>query len=214
MSIELPLFYPIIDTEFLAKQGIDPFKLLSELLAAGARMVQYRHKSRYGPNELEQVRALTRAVQRAGGKMIVNDRADLALLAGADGVHVGQEDLPPAAVRDLVGPNRIIGSSTHNDVQLRAAAGEPVDYLAIGPIFATGSKDKPDPVVGVEELKRLRLLTAKPLVAIGGITRANAPQVWAAGADSVAVISDLVGQNGQPTASAWMALTARVHEQD
>jgi thiamine-phosphate pyrophosphorylase len=209
MSIELPLFYPIIDTEFLAKQGVDSSGLLSELLAAGARILQYRHKGHYGPDELEQVRTLTRAVQRAGSKMIVNDRADIALLAGADGVHVGQEDLPPAAVRDLIGPDRIIGYSTHNEAQLRSAAGEPVDYLAIGPIFATGSKDKPDPVVGVEELKRLRLLTAKPLVAIGGITRANAPQAWAAGAHSVAVISDLVGKDGQFAASEWMTLASR-----
>jgi thiamine-phosphate pyrophosphorylase len=112
----------------------------------------------------------------------------VAALAGAAGVHLGQDDLPPDAAREILGPGRLIGFSTHNEEQVKAAATAPVDYLAFGPIFATTSKDKPDPIVGCEGLKKVRTLTKKPLVAIGGITPENAGQVIEAGADSVAVI--------------------------
>jgi len=122
----------------------------------------------------------------------MNDRADLCLAAEFDGVHVGQEDLSPEAVRGIIGPERWLGVSTHNPEQLREADLTSADYLAIGPVFATSSKDKPDPVVGLEGVRRARALTCKPLVAIGGITRANAASVIEAGADSVAVISDLL----------------------
>ena len=122
----------------------------------------------------------------------MNDRADLCLAAEFDGVHVGQDDLSPASVRAIIGPERWLGVSTHNPEQLREADLTSADYLAIGPVFATSSKDKPDPVVGLEGVRRARQLTRKPLVAIGGITRANAASVIEAGADSVAVISDLL----------------------
>src|SRR5262249_51808870 len=127
--------------------------------------------------------------------LVVNDRADLAVLFGAI-LHLGQDDLPPAAARRVTGPNVRIGFSTHNETQLRSADAEPVDYLAIGPIFGTASKQNPDPVVGIRELARLRPLTAKPLVAIGGITRSNATAVIDAGADSVAIIGDLFPEEG------------------
>jgi thiamine-phosphate pyrophosphorylase len=125
-------------------------------------------------------------------RLIMNDRADLCLAAAFDGVHVGQDDLSPEAVRAIIGPDRWLGVSTHNPEQLREADLTSADYLAIGPVFATSSKERPDPVVGLEGVRRARALTRKPLVAIGGITRANATSVIEAGADSVAVISDLL----------------------
>jgi len=125
-------------------------------------------------------------------RLIMNDRADLCLAAEFDGVHVGQEDLSPEAVRQIIGPERWLGVSTHNPEQIREADLTSADYLAIGPVFPTSSKEKPDPVVGLEGVRRARQLTSKKLVAIGGITRANAASVIEAGADSVAVISDLL----------------------
>jgi len=140
---------------------------------------------------LEQARELK---QRVGGtaKLIMNDRADLCLIAEFDGVHVGQDDLMPESVRSIIGPERWLGVSTHNPEQLQEADRTSADYLAIGPVFSTSSKDRPDPVVGLEGVRRARQMTRKPLVAIGGITRANAASVIEAGADSVAVISDLL----------------------
>ena len=125
-------------------------------------------------------------------RLIMNDRADLCLAAGFDGVHVGQDDLSPESVRRIIGSDRWLGVSTHNPDQLAQADKTSADYLAIGPVFATSSKGNPDPVVGLEGVRRARQLTGKPLVAIGGITRANAASVIEAEADSVAVISDLL----------------------
>jgi thiamine-phosphate pyrophosphorylase len=125
-------------------------------------------------------------------RLIMNDRADLALIAEFDGVHVGQEDLSPESVRRIIGGNRWLGVSTHNPAQLAEADKTSADYLAIGPVFSTSTKEKPDPVVGLEGVRRARQLTRKTLVAIGGITRQNAVSVIEAGADSVAVISDLL----------------------
>jgi thiamine-phosphate pyrophosphorylase len=126
-------------------------------------------------------------------QLIFNDRADLAVLSEFDGVHVGQTDLSPEAARSVVGPDRIVGVSTHNEQQLRAAIDSPVDYVAIGPVFPTGSKLNPDPVVGLEGVKLARSLTSKPIVAIGGINRENARYVIGAGASSIAVISAVFG---------------------
>jgi thiamine-phosphate pyrophosphorylase len=134
----------------------------------------------------------TRDMGHPGVMLIMNDRADLALAADFDGVHVGQDDLSPESVRRIIGPDRWLGVSTHNPEQLREADLTSADYLAIGPVFSTSSKEKPDPVVGLEGVRRARLLTRKPLVAIGGITRENAAAVIEAGADCVAVISDLI----------------------
>ena len=125
--------------------------------------------------------------------LILNDYVDLVAESGFDGVHLGQTDMPPRDARALLGADTLIGISTHNEAQLSAAAPEPVDYVAIGPVFATVSKENPDPVVGLEGVRLARQLTDKPLVAIGGITLANVAEVWAAGADSVAVISGIFG---------------------
>ena len=140
---------------------------------------------------LEQARELRRRL-RDKIRLIMNDRADLCLAAGFDGLHVGQEDLSPESARRVIGPKLWLGVSTHNPEQLREADQTTADYLAIGPVFATSSKERPDPVVGLEGVRRARELTRKPLVAIGGITRGNARSVLDAGADSVAVISDLL----------------------
>lgn len=160
------------------------------MLDGGAEILQYRHKefwSREVVAEAERVGELCRA---RGVLFIVNDRADYAKMLGA-GVHLGQDDLPPRAARELLGADAVIGYSTHNPAQLAAAASEPVDYVALGPIFCTASKSNPDPVVGVGQLKEWRGMVALPMVAIGGITRENAAEVWNVGAHMVAVIGDL-----------------------
>jgi thiamine-phosphate pyrophosphorylase len=191
----LPRLYPILDSVFFH----DPEGLLSaaeELAAAGCTLLQYRNKSGNARQMLDQSRELKR---RVGDhvKLIMNDRADLCLAADFDGLHVGQDDLSPEAARRIIathspGNARWLGVSTHNPEQLAEADKTAADYLAIGPVFNTSSKMNPDPVVGLEGVRRARELTRKPLVAIGGITRANARSVIEAGADSVAVISDLI----------------------
>lgn len=192
----LPRFYPILDTEVSLRHRIGPLSAARQLLDGGAKILQFRHKgflSREAFAWLEQIAKLARAT---GATLVVNDRADLAKLFGA-GLHLGQDDLLPSVARRVVGPDAMVGYSTHNEAQLRAACSEPADYLAFGPIFGTTTKDNPDPTVGVDELRRLRPLSGRPLVAIGGITRANARQVLEAGADSVAVIGDLFPEDGQ-----------------
>ena len=191
----VPRFYPILDTQVALKRGIDPVNAAQQSLDAGARIIQFRHKnflSREAFGWLERIAELANA---AGATLVVNDRADLAKLFGA-ALHLGQDDLPPSIARRVVGPNPMVGLSTHNEAQLRAACAEPADYLALGPIFGTVTKENPDPTVGLAELHRLRPLSNLPLVAIGGITRANARQVLEAGADSVAVIGDLFPEDG------------------
>ncbi len=188
--ISVPRLYPIVDAAFFSTtEHLVAFA--EELVAGGCTLLQYRNKRGKARVMLEQARGLKRCV---GGtaKLIMNDRADLGLVAEFDGVHVGQDDISPESVRGIIGPARWLGVSTHNPEQLREADRTSADYLAIGPIFSTSSKDQPDPVVGLEGIRRARRLTHKPLVAIGGITRRNAASVIEAGADSVAVISDLL----------------------
>lgn len=187
----LPRLYPILDTGMLAQRSCDAVAAAEALLAGGARILQFRHKGHYSRQVFGEAEKVAELCRRAGALFVIDDRADIAILLDA-GVHLGQDDLPPRDARRLVGPGRLLGFSTHNEAQLRAAAAEPADYIAAGPIFGTSSKEKPDPVVGVEELRRLRALEARPLVAIGGITRENALAVLEAGADSVAVIGDLL----------------------
>jgi thiamine-phosphate pyrophosphorylase len=193
--ISLPLLYAIVDSSSYGSTQ-DMVACAVQLAAGGCTLLQYRNKSGNARAMLEQARELRRQ-SRAGVpaphvRLIMNDRADLCLAAEFDGVHVGQDDLSVEAVRRIIGPERWLGVSTHNPEQLREADLTSADYLAIGPVFSTSSKDKPDPVVGLEGVRRARALTRKPLVAIGGITRANAASVIEAGADSVAVISDLL----------------------
>jgi thiamine-phosphate pyrophosphorylase len=194
--VTLPRLYPILDTALLEARHCSLEAAAGAMLEAQASILQIRHKGPYTRHTFEQATAVMRLCRQAAVPLIVNDRADIALLLGA-GLHLGQDDLPPHEARRLIG-TATVGYSTHNAVQLKAAAKEPVDYLAIGPIFATQSKLNPDPVLGVAGLRDLRRLTKKPLVAIGGITRENAPSVLAAGADSVAVIADLIPADCSP----------------
>ncbi len=215
----LPKLYAILDSSCIS--DVQALCAAAEHLAsAGCTLIQYRNKSGNARVMLEPARELRRLFPRDPDshvsqkrrdmghpslghptvrspashpvRLIMNDRADLCLAADFDGVHVGQDDLSPESVRQIIGPDRWLGVSTHNPEQLREADLTSADYLAIGPVFATSSKDKPDPVLGLEGVRRARALTRKPLVAIGGITRANAASVIEAGADSVAVISDLL----------------------
>jgi thiamine-phosphate pyrophosphorylase len=188
--ISLPRLYAIVDAAaFRNVEALTTFA--AELIAGGCTVLQYRNK---GGNAGEMLRqALALKIRTVGDvKLIMNDRADLCLAAEFDGVHVGQDDLSPSSVRRIIGPDCWLGFSTHNPQQLQEGDRTSADYLAIGPVFSTSSKDKPDPVVGLEGVRQARELTRKPLVAIGGITRANAASVIEAGADSVAVISDLL----------------------
>lgn len=182
--------YAILDTScFSAPQLL--FHAADELISAGVLLIQYRNKSADARTMLTHARDLkARVGSRA--KLIMNDRADICVAAEFDGVHLGQDDLSPASARKIIGPNRWLGVSTHNPEQVAEADRTSADYIAIGPVFATGSKAKPDPVIGLDGVRRARELTRKPLVAIGGITRVNCRSVIEAGADSVAVISDLV----------------------
>jgi len=188
--MQLPRLYAILDAACFPDVG-EMFAAAEELAAAGVTLLQHRDKCGNARQMLDEAREL-RARLGASVQLIMNDRADLCRAAGFDGVHVGQDDLLPESVRRIIGPDRWLGVSTHNPEQLREADRTPADYLAIGPVFATSSKDQPDPVVGLEGVRQARQLTAKPLVAIGGITRTNAASVIEAGADSVAVISDLL----------------------
>ena len=191
IPFELPSFYPILDADLLARRGVRAVDAGEAILEGGARILQFRHKSFFSRDTFDEARVIAHLCAEAGALFVMNDRADMAILVGS-ALHLGQDDLPPADARAILPVGSIIGYSTHNRRQLRQADGEPVDYVAVGPIYQTGSKRNPDPALGVDELKKLRSLTEKPLVAIGGITRATAPAVWMAGADSVAVIGDLV----------------------
>ncbi len=185
-----PRLYAIIDTSsFQDVKAL--FSTAEELLAGGVTLVQYRNKSGNACQMLEQARELRRRLG-SSVKLIMNDRADLALAAGFDGVHVGQEDLSPAGARKVIGDKLWLGVSTHNPEQVKEANKASADYIAIGPVFSTTSKANPDPVIGLEGVRNARALTRKPLVAIGGINRDNCRSVIEAGADSVAVISDLM----------------------
>ncbi|MGA8298431.1 MAG: thiamine phosphate synthase [Terriglobales bacterium] len=191
----LPRLYAILDADCFA-DGEGMLNAAAELAAGGVVLLQYRNKSGNAREMFEQARELKRRVS-GRAKLIMNDRADLCLAAEFDGLHVGQDDLSPDAARRIIGAGsrenpRLLGVSTHNPEQLAEADRTSADYLAIGPVFNTTSKVNPDPVVGLEGVRRARALTRKPLVAIGGIGRANARSVIDAGADCVAVISDLL----------------------
>lgn len=190
----LPRLYAIIDAAFFP----DTLALLAfagELRDTGVVLFQYRNKTVNARQMLSHARELRRKLE--GVPLIMNDRADLCLAAGFDGVHVGQDDLSVEGVRRVVGEKLWVGISTHVPEQVEAAAATSADYVAVGPVFTTSSKANPDPVIGLEGVRVARSLTRKPLVAIGGITRENCRSVVEAGADSVAVISDLLGSPRQ-----------------
>jgi thiamine-phosphate pyrophosphorylase len=191
---ELPRIYPILDSESLEARGLGLETGAAALLEGGARILQIRHKPHWRREVFEAAIGVARLCREAGAQLIVNDRADFAMLLEA-GLHVGQNDLAPGDARKLMGQAAMLGFSSHSADQLAAAAAEPVDYVALGPVFATASKRNPDAIVGVEAVRRCRALLSKPLVAIGGITLANAHEVLTAGADSVAVIAALFPEN-------------------
>lgn len=189
MPLALPRLYVILDAGLLRQSAVE---LTEQLISAGVRLFQYRAKNAPARQTLEISSQLARLARKAGAIFFVNDRSDLAYLAGAHGVHVGQDDLSPEQARQVVGQDHWVGVSTHNLQQFQQAVAGSSDYVAIGPIFGTTSKANPDPVVGIDLIRPLRPLTRKPVVAIGGISLQNAAQVIQAGADSVAVISDIL----------------------
>ena len=193
--------YPILVPTRIGKGGLrEIVEFAKEITAGGATLIQLREKHASSREILRIARELRRVLPQ-DVRLILNDRADLCVAAGADGVHVGQDDLPPEAARKIIGSQRIVGVSTHNPEQVKAADESSADYVAIGPVFSTISKESPDPVIGLEGVKRARALTQKPLIAIGGITLENCRSVIEAGADSVAVISDLLTDPRKRTAA-------------
>ena len=189
MRLVLPRLYVILDAALLT---VPETECARQLVDAGVRLLQYRNKTASASDLLESSKRLSAELIPGGVTFIVNDRADVAVLAGASGVHVGQEDLDVEAARSLVGAEKLIGISTHSRAQFEQAAATSADYIAVGPIFSTFTKSNPDPVVGAEFIRQVRPLTGKPIVAIGGITLERAAEVVQAGADSIAVISDIL----------------------
>ncbi len=185
----LPRLYVILDAALVT---IPEIECAQKLVDAGVRLMQYRNKQASARELFERSKQLVSLVVPQGVTFVVNDRVDVACTAGASGVHVGQEDLGVEATRAVIGPENILGVSTHNLVQFEHAAGTSADYIAVGPVFSTSTKANPDPVVGIEFIRMCRSLTNKPIVAIGGITLERAAEVVQAGADSVAVISDIL----------------------
>jgi len=194
--LALPPLYVILDAALLPS---DPVEFVKRLLEAGACLFQYRNKTAPAREVLQAAQALNVTARQQGASFLVNDRPDLARLAGASGVHVGQDDLDVASARKIVGANALVGISTHSLEQFRSAAETDADYIALGPIFETRSKANPDPVVGLELIREARNLTTKPIVAIGGITLERTADVMRAGADSVAVISDILAAKNPAT---------------
>ena len=209
----IPPLYAILDAspEFTAESALNIPEIADRLVEAGVELLQYRDKHGSAGRILDSSQALAARFVPKGVRLIVNDRADIAAMAGAGGVHVGQEDLPVDEARKICGPPLWVGVSTHTLEQLRAAEATSADYIAVGPIFPTGTKANPDPVVGLEFLRAARQLTRKPLVAIGGITVESAGEVYRAGADSIAVIRDLMAaRDPAHRAREYLAIAKRV----
>jgi thiamine-phosphate pyrophosphorylase len=192
MSFSFPSrVYPIVDT--LGDPRRSYVEIAQAMLAGGVRFLQLRVKGESTGSFVEIARAVKAAADGHRAQLIINDRADVAKLVDAAGVHLGQEDIPVAAARQVLGPDKIIGLSTHNLEQAEAAAREAIaDYIGFGPIYPTSSKERPDPVQGIEGLRQARARVALPIVAIGGITAATMGDVLAAGADAVAMIGEIV----------------------
>src|SRR5690348_3640523 len=189
MRLVLSRLYVILDAALLT---IPETECARQLVDAGVRLLQYRNKTASSRELLESSKRLSVELMPRGITFIVNDRADVAALAGASGIHVRQEDLGVEEAREVVGQDKLVGVSTHNRTQFEQAAAGSADYIAVGPIFSTSTKVNPDPVVGTELIRQVRPLTDKPIVAIGGITLERAAEVVQAGANSVAVISDVL----------------------
>ena len=199
----LPRFYPILDVVLCRERGIEPLELLAAFLAGGARLIQLRDKTAAAGARLTLADAVVARAHAGGARIIINDRADIARLAGADGLHVGQDDLSVDEARRIVGPGAIVGLSTHDQAQIAAAAGTSATYIAVGPIFGTTTKDTGYTGRGLDLVRRAALV-GRPVVAIGGITLERAPEVLAAGAASVAVISGLLTDDPGQTVRAFL----------
>jgi thiamine-phosphate pyrophosphorylase len=198
MKLNFPRLYVVLDQALIRQ---DPVELGVAMAEAGVELFQWRDKTGSAESILRRARAMAEGLRPLGSCLIVNDRADIAAMAGAAGVHVGQEDLNPEEARAICGRSRWVGLSTHNMQQVRAATQTSAEYIAVGPIFSTQTKVNPDPVVGLELIRQAREITNKPLVAIGGITLGRYAEVLAAGADCAAVASDILG-NVDPVARA------------
>ena len=193
MRIDLPKVYPITDRRLT---GLSHAEQVARLCEGGASLIQLREKHLTPRGFYLEAADALRVARSYGARVVVNDRADIALALGADGLHLGQDDLRPDAARRVLGDDALVGFSTHNAAQATEAALLPVSYVAIGPVFTTASKENPDPVVGLDTLRRVRSIThGIPLVAIGGITPANARAVLEAGADSLAVIGAVLSDD-------------------
>jgi thiamine-phosphate pyrophosphorylase len=198
MRLSLPRIYPLTDVHISGLSHVEQVIRLSE---GGATLIQLREKNSAASDFFIEAQKAVVAARQRGVRVVINDRVDVALALGADGVHLGQEDFPPEAARDLLGPEAVIGVSTHSVEQAIQAARFRIDYLAIGPIFATTSKTITEPIVGLEKLREVRRAVGNlPIVGIGGITHDNARGVIEAGADSVAVISALLAKPNQISA--------------
>ncbi len=212
----LPPVYPILDTAMLAARGIAVATAAEAFLEAGAGILQYRHKTFFSGENYAEARQIAQFCREANAVFILNDRADYAALLQA-GLHVGQDDLSPGDSRGIIGPDAMLGFSTHNPAQMTAAQEEPIDYVAFGPVFETASKENADPTTGIEALRHIRTLTSKPLVAIGGITLDNAAGCFGAGADSLAVISGLLPKTPEKHAlrdrmTEWLQQSVILHK--
>jgi thiamine-phosphate pyrophosphorylase len=195
LKLNLPKIYPITDPRIAA---ISHAEQVQKLIAGGAKIIQLRDKYAAPMNFYESAKAALEIARARNVKIIINDRADIALALKADGVHLGADDLPPERARKILGERAIIGFSTHNLKQAVSALKLPIDYLAIGPVFTTRTKENPEKTVGIEGVKRVREAVGDfPLVAIGGITAENCSEVFRAGADSAAIISDLLSDAGK-----------------
>lgn len=204
--LTFPPLYAILSADIFPG---DPEDWARRLAEAGVRIIQYRDKRASSAHLLAVAHRLAALAANLRFRLIINDRADIAAVSGAAGVHVGQDDLPVEAARRICGPDHWVGVSTHNLDQLRAAAATSADYIAVGPIFSTSTKQNHDPVVGIEFIPQARALTQKPLVVIGGITAERAREVYAAGADSLAVAADLASASDLPAHIRSYLLAAR-----
>jgi thiamine-phosphate pyrophosphorylase len=199
VNLQLPRIYPITDTII---SSLSHAEQVEHLLAGGATLIQLREKKDSAQSFFDDAANALSLARNAGATIVINDRVDIASALGAHGVHLGQTDMPVKAARQLLGPEAIIGYSTHNLDQVKAALELPIDYLAFGPIFATRTKQNPDPVAGLDQLREAKSIAGQtPLVAIGGIDEATLVEVFSSGADSAAMISEIVSVPGQIAAN-------------
>ena len=201
----LPRLYPILDIDLCRERHLEPLAVLAAFLSGGARLIQLRDKTPSTGERLALADAVIARAHAAGAQIIINDRPDIARLSGADGVHVGQDDLSVSDARRIVGDDAIVGVSTHDEAQIDAAVRTTATYIAVGPIYGTATKDTGYTARGLDLVRRAAA-SGRPVVAIGGITLDRAPEVIAAGASSVAIISDLLA--GDPADRVRLCLSA------